>query len=88
MISSSASTRRRLPLSANLSLPRSLAALHEFLRFGIKQASACLFGGIAVTLMIATYRFYPANAPLARYDFLFLCMIAVQIGLLASRLET
>ncbi|WFU16002.1 DUF817 domain-containing protein [Bradyrhizobium sp. CB3481] len=62
--------------------------LYEFLRFGAKQAFACLFGGIAVFLMIATWRFYPADAALPRYDFLFLCMIAVQLALLASRLET
>jgi uncharacterized membrane protein YoaT (DUF817 family) len=64
------------------------SALYEFLRFGVKQAWACLFGGIAIFLMIATWRFYPASAPLARYDFLFLCMIVVQIALLAGRLET
>jgi uncharacterized membrane protein YoaT (DUF817 family) len=62
--------------------------LYEFLRFGVKQGWACLFGGIAVALMLLTWRFYPAHAPLPRYDFLFLCMIAVQIALLASRLET
>ena len=64
------------------------AWLYEFLRFGLKQGWACLFGGIAVALMIATWRFYPANAALARYDFLLLCMIAVQAVLLAGRLET
>ena len=64
------------------------AFLYEFLRFGVKQAWACLFGGIAVALMLLTWRFYPANAPLARYDFLFLCMLAVQAALLAARLET
>ncbi|MBV9565326.1 MAG: DUF817 domain-containing protein [Bradyrhizobium sp.] len=64
------------------------SALYEFVRFGLKQGWACLFGGIAVALMIATWRFYPAHAPLARYDFLFLCMIAVQATLLATRLET
>ena len=64
------------------------SGLYEFLRFGVKQAWACLFGGIAVFLMIATWRFYPADSPLARYDFLFLCMIAVQLALLAGRLET
>ena len=67
---------------------RSTAFLYEFLRFGIKQGWACLFGGIAVALMIATWRYYPANAALARYDFLLLCMVAVQLVLLAGRLET
>jgi uncharacterized membrane protein YoaT (DUF817 family) len=64
------------------------AALYEFFRFGLKQGWACLFGGIAIALMVATWRFYPANAALPRYDFLFLCMIVVQAALLASRLET
>lgn len=64
------------------------AACYEFLRFGLKEGWACLFGGIAVALMIATWRFYPATAPLARYDFLFLCMIVVQGALLGFRLET
>jgi uncharacterized membrane protein YoaT (DUF817 family) len=62
--------------------------VYECLRFGVKQAWACLFGGVAVTLMILTWRFYPANASLARYDFLFLCMVSVQVALLASGLET
>jgi uncharacterized membrane protein YoaT (DUF817 family) len=64
------------------------AAIYELLRFGVKQGWACLFGGIAVALMILTWRFYPATAWLARYDFLFLCMVAVQVALLASGLET
>jgi uncharacterized membrane protein YoaT (DUF817 family) len=64
------------------------SAIYEFIRFGVKQAWACLFGGIAVALMLLTWRFYPASAWLPRYDFLFLCMIAVQVALLASRLET
>jgi uncharacterized membrane protein YoaT (DUF817 family) len=64
------------------------AALYEFLRFGLKQGWACLFGGIAVALMIATWRYYPANAALPRYDFLLFCMIGVQLVLLAGRLET
>ena len=64
------------------------AASWEFIRFGLKQGWACLFGGIAITLMLLTWRFYPAGAPLARYDVLFIGMIAVQAALLASRLET
>ena len=54
----------------------------------MKQAWACLFGGIAIFLMIATWWFYPATAWLPRYDFLFLCMITVQVALLAGKLET
>src|SRR4029078_10827582 len=64
------------------------SALYEFFRFGVKQAWACLFGGIAGFLMIATWWFYPASAPVPRYDFLFLCMITVQVALLAGKLET
>jgi uncharacterized membrane protein YoaT (DUF817 family) len=62
------------------------AWLYEFIRFGVKQGWASLFGGIAVALIIGSYRFYPADAQLPRYDFLFLCMIAVQVALLAGRL--
>jgi uncharacterized membrane protein YoaT (DUF817 family) len=64
------------------------AACYEFFRFGLKQGWACLFGGIAIALMVVTYRFYPAQARLAHYDFLFLCMISVQAALLVLRMET
>src|SRR4051794_26441283 len=75
-------------LAARAALTPWTAGLYEFLRFGVKQGWACLFGGIAVALMLATWRFYPADALLARYDFLLLCMLAVQIGLIALKLET
>ncbi|WP_291745364.1 DUF817 domain-containing protein [Bauldia sp.] len=64
------------------------AAGYEFLRFGMKQAWACLFGGIMLALLIATHYWYPRDAALARYDFLFLAALTVQAGLLAFRLET
>jgi len=64
------------------------AGLYEFVRFGAKQAWACLFGGIVVFLMIATFLFYPRGAALPRYDFLFLSMVAVQAALIVTRLET
>jgi len=64
------------------------AFIYELLRFGVKQAWACLFGGIMVGLLIATYSVYPRDAWLARYDFLFLAAVAVQIGMLYLRLET
>src|SRR4029079_12304642 len=48
------------------------AGFYEFLRFGVKQGWACLFGGIFVGLILASWLWYPRGAPLARYDFLFL----------------
>lgn len=63
------------------------AAAYEFALFGLKQAWACLFGAAMVTLIVATHYLYPADAPLARYDFLVLAALVIQAGLLISRLE-
>jgi len=65
-----------------------LAALYEFLRFGVKQAWACLFAALMLTLLIITRYVYPDGMPLYRYDFLFLSAIAVQAFLLTFKLET
>ena len=81
-LASEAKLGRRIERSRWTALP------YEFLRFGIKQGWACLFGGIAVGLMILTAWLYPAHAALPRYDFLFLSLFGVQVMLLASRLET
>ena len=62
--------------------------LYEFVRFGMKQAWACLFGAIMLALLLGTHLWYPAHAPLARYDFLFLAALAVQIAMLALKFET
>lgn len=64
------------------------AGLFEFVSFGIKQAWACLFGGVLLGLIIATYLFYPEGAWLRRYDFLVLAAIVLQGLLLLSGLET
>ena len=64
------------------------AALYEFLRFGVKQAWACLFGGIMVALLIATHLWYPRSALLPRYDFLVLAGLSVQVVLISARMET
>lgn len=61
--------------------------LHEFWLFGIKQASACIFGGFLLALMIITRFWYPIDF-LYRYDFLFLAAVAFQIFLLCFRLES
>jgi uncharacterized membrane protein YoaT (DUF817 family) len=64
------------------------AAAYEFLRFGIKQAWACLFGAAMVVLIAATFLWYPRSAVLARYDFIFLAALAIQAAMLVFRLET
>lgn len=64
------------------------AGFYEFLRFGIKQGWACLFGGLMCALLIATYLWYPRGAALARYDFLFLSAMTIQALLLAFKMET
>ncbi|EKF20687.1 DUF817 domain-containing protein [Nitratireductor pacificus] len=56
--------------------------------FGLKQAWACLFGGVLLALIIATHYLWPRDAALARYDFLFLAALGIQIAMLAARLET
>lgn len=55
--------------------------------FGLKQAWACLFGGLFLGVVLATRLLWPADASLARYDFLFCVAIAIQLGMLAFKLE-
>ncbi len=62
--------------------------LFEFLLFGFKQGWACLFGALMLALLLGTHFLYPANAWLARNDFLTLAAIAIQIGMLVFRLES
>ncbi len=64
------------------------AFAYEFLRFGVKQGWACLFGGLICALLIGTHLFYPADAPLSRYDFLTLAAVSIQVALLALGMET
>ena len=61
--------------------------IREFWIFGIKQAWACLFGGLLLGAMIVTALWYPFEA-LYRYDFLFIFAVGIQAVLLALRLET
>jgi uncharacterized membrane protein YoaT (DUF817 family) len=71
-------------------LPRAGFAGHvvEFVVFGIKQAWACLFGGMMLALILLTHLYWPDNAALMRYDALFLAALVIQIGMLATKLET
>ena len=45
-------------------------------------------GALLLALILGTRFLYPADAALARYDFLFLAALALQVWLLAARLET
>lgn len=62
--------------------------LFEFVAFGIKQAWACLFGGAMLALLLATFLFYPEEAWLARYDFLVIAGLAIQVAMIVSGLES
>ncbi len=62
------------------------SVIREFIIFGIKEARACIFAGSFFVLL-----FLSSHIPLfglARYDFLFLSALALQIILLATKVET
>jgi uncharacterized membrane protein YoaT (DUF817 family) len=87
------SVEARIDATAHLLLDRLPArgpsgALVEFLVFGLKQAWACLFGGAMLGLIMATRQWWPHTVPLARYDFLFLAALGIQIAMLGFKLET
>lgn len=60
--------------------------LREFWLFGIKQASASVFGGYLLFLILVTRFWYPFES-LYRNDFLFLAALGFQLALLLFRLE-
>jgi uncharacterized membrane protein YoaT (DUF817 family) len=60
--------------------------VHEFWWFGLKQASACIFAGSLLFLVVLTHVWYPIPV-LPRFDFLFLSALVIQVVLLATRLE-
>ena len=62
--------------------------IYEFALFVLKQGWACLFGALMLGLLLATHLFYPADLALARYDFLTLAALGIQLAMLALRLET
>lgn len=60
--------------------------MHEFLIFGLKQARACIFAGsFFVVLFLSNYT--PLFG-LARYDFLFIAALLIQIILCLTKIET
>ncbi|HLK06716.1 MAG TPA: DUF817 domain-containing protein [Candidatus Angelobacter sp.] len=73
------------PMLSRVAGPRIASAIYEFLVFGLKQAASCVFAGSFLFLLaISGHVSIPG---LAHYDFLFLGAIAIQIVLVAVRLE-
>ena len=64
------------------------ARLVELVVFGLKQAWACVFGAVMLVLLVTARMLYPDDAPLARADALVLAAVAVQVAMLALRLES
>ena len=70
-------------------LPRGALAdgLVEFVVFGLKQAWACLFGGLMLAMILLTRLWWPETG-IARYDVWFVAALLIQGAMLAFRLET
>src|SRR5690606_3363822 len=64
------------------------AGLVEFAVFVAKQAWACVFGFLLAAVIVAARLWYPDDAWLARNDALTLAAVAIQVLMLATRLET
>jgi uncharacterized membrane protein YoaT (DUF817 family) len=60
----------------------------EFWMFGLRQAWACLFGGLLLAAILLSKLIWQPEWALARYDALFVFAVLVQVILLATGLET
>lgn len=64
------------------------ANLVEFLVFALKQAWATIFGAALLLVFVLAKLFYPEGIALERNDFLVLAAVAIQIIMVAAKLET
>ena len=62
------------------------ALLIEIFVFGLKQARACLFPGIFISILLLSN--YVPLFGMARYDFIFVGAVLAQIALVALKIET
>ena len=76
---------RRMGDWMRLRLPHALAELVMFL---LKQAWACLFGGLLLLAILLSKAFWQPDWPVQRYDALFLFALGTQLAFLRFRLET
>ncbi|MCK0068767.1 DUF817 domain-containing protein [Kordiimonas laminariae] len=56
--------------------------------FGLKQAWACMFGGLLLLGILLSHFFWLDDALLPRYDFLFIYAVVIQASFLFLKLET
>lgn len=61
---------------------------YEFLAFGFKQAWACLYAAMMLAMIIGTKFIWNPDWPIARYDFLTVAAVFLQLLLLELKLET
>src|SRR5690606_6229049 len=64
------------------------STLVEVAVFVLKQAWACVFGAALLAVIVAVRLWYPDDAALARNDFLTIAAVAIQVLMVAARLET
>ena len=63
-------------------------AVVDAVTFLVKQAWACVFGAGMLLLLVLARLFYPEDAALARADALVLAAVALQVVMIAARLES
>ena len=64
-------------LQARADRSRTGRLFFEFLMFGLKEAWACVFGAAMLAMILSTHLFWPAHAPVARYDALVVGAVVV-----------
>lgn len=79
---------RRIARAEALGRRRCDAWLVELVAFALKQAWACVFGALLLSVLLLAHLLYPAGAPLVRDDALTLAAVAIQVLMVATRLET
>ncbi len=82
---STRSIERQIGNKVRANLPFGLA---EFVMFGLKQAWACLFGGLLLAGIIVSKLIWQDDWALVRYDALVLYAVGLQVAFLYFKLET
>ncbi len=73
-------------MEASVGRASARSLLIELFVFGVKQARACLFPGIFISILLLSN--YVPLFGLARYDFIFVGAVLAQVALVALKVET